>query len=296
MGTGKQIAEYARSAYEGKGGYIWGQSGAIWTTAKQETLVKKYNSDPAKYSDYKMSAEYGSKWIGHNVWDCSGLSMRAAEAAGVSIHHGSNSIWRSDLKETGQKTTGIQLPEGAFVFTGKPGSMPHIGIVTGPDEVTEAKGTKAGVVHSKLSDKKWTYWGLCKDVEFDGEPEPGPEPTPGTWPTLRKGSTGPYVVECQKELIWLGYDCGPTGADGIYGDKTAAAVKAFQKANPPLVADGICGPKTWEALHAAIWPYPDPEPDPVGELYTVTIPHLQKDEAEELVENYAGAIMQKERG
>ena len=279
MGTGKQMAEYARNAYAGKGGYIWGQSGAIWTTAKQEALVKKYNSDPAKYSDYKMSAEYGSKWIGHNVWDCSGLSMRAAEAAGVSIHHGSNSIWRSDLKETGQKTTGIQLPEGAFVFTGTENDHPHIGIVTGPDEVTEAKGTKSGVVHSKLSDKKWTYWGLCKNITFDGEPEPGPEQKP----TLRRGDSGSYVTLAQAELIQRGYDLGSYGADGKFGAKTEAAVKAFQR-DWGLTVDGIIGQKTWAMLDST----------PAKVQYYVVIHHLSLADAEALVALHPGAQMIKE--
>jgi peptidoglycan hydrolase-like protein with peptidoglycan-binding domain len=39
--------------------------------------------------------------------------------------------------------------------------------------------------------------------------------------------------------------------DGIYGPRTEAAVKYFQRANG-LVADGIVGQKTWAALEAAV--------------------------------------------
>ena len=39
--------------------------------------------------------------------------------------------------------------------------------------------------------------------------------------------------------------------DGDYGRGTEAAVKSFQK-DHELTADGICGPKTWGALDAAI--------------------------------------------
>ncbi|HBA47131.1 MAG TPA: hypothetical protein DCZ91_04905 [Lachnospiraceae bacterium] len=39
----------------------------------------------------------------------------------------------------------------------------------------------------------------------------------------------------------------PGAADGIFGSKTLAAVKAFQK-DRSLVADGIVGAKTWAAL------------------------------------------------
>jgi hypothetical protein len=39
--------------------------------------------------------------------------------------------------------------------------------------------------------------------------------------------------------------------DGIFGAKTAAAVKQFQKTNPPLSVDGIVGPKTMAKLFPA---------------------------------------------
>lgn len=62
--------------------------------------------------------------------------------------------------------------------------------------------------------------------------------------TLRKGSTGNEVVECQRALTDQGYPCT---ADGIFGSKTEAQVKAFQR-DHGLVVDGIVGPNTWEAL------------------------------------------------
>ena len=46
---------------------------------------------------------------------------------------------------------------------------------------------------------------------------------------LKQGDTGESVTKVQGALIELGYDLGPTGADGIYGPKTWNAVKAFKK-------------------------------------------------------------------
>ena len=60
-------------AYDEKWGYIWATAGELWTEKKQSNLVKKYSSDKDKYSNYKLSSEYGGKWIGHTVTDCSGL-------------------------------------------------------------------------------------------------------------------------------------------------------------------------------------------------------------------------------
>lgn len=59
--------------------------------------------------------------------------------------------------------------------------------------------------------------------------------------TLRQGSTGAAVQALQARLIALGYLSGK--ADGVFGQKTTAAVAAFQKANK-LTADGIAGKLT----------------------------------------------------
>jgi len=57
----------------------------------------------------------------------------------------------------------------------------------------------------------------------------------------KRGSTGSEVRQIQEKLIRWGYLSGT--ADGIYGAKTEAAVKRFQK-NNGLTPDGIAGPAT----------------------------------------------------
>ncbi len=59
--------------------------------------------------------------------------------------------------------------------------------------------------------------------------------------SLKKGSRGTAVKTLQTELKELGYYTGKI--DGIYGNATVKAVKAFQKKNS-LKADGIAGPLT----------------------------------------------------
>jgi TP901 family phage tail tape measure protein len=59
--------------------------------------------------------------------------------------------------------------------------------------------------------------------------------------TLKKGSTGEDVKSLQRALIALGYSAG--SIDGIFGSKTLAAVKAFQKA-VGISVDGIVGKNT----------------------------------------------------
>ncbi len=70
-------------------------------------------------------------------------------------------------------------------------------------------------------------------------------PDQGTRSTvLRPGMRGEAVAELQRQLSATGH---PVVADGVFGGRTAAAVRAFQKAHR-LAADGIVGPATASAL------------------------------------------------
>lgn len=74
----------------------------------------------------------------------------------------------------------------------------------------------------------------------------------GTKPSknyLEKGDSGEDVKVMQTMLIKCGYSCGNAGADGIFGNDTDKAVRAFQSAKN-LAVDGLYGPKTKAALEA----------------------------------------------
>ena len=311
-------------AVEIKAGYIWGKCGILWTAKRQADLVKKYNSDPAGYSDYASGAKYGERWVGHIVFDCANLLRWAAKKCGYdTVHAGSNLIYDCDLKtrgalKNGQRTDGKPLLPGSPVFTGTAAKHPHVGVYVGNGQVIEAAGTLTGVVVSGIADKtskgadKWTYFGEFKGVNLDvpegeivlpaesaenapsgssndsgndspSQPTPAPnDPDNGEKPVLKKGDRGEWVTVAQTKLINKGYSCGSTGADGIFGKNTEAAVKQFQ-IDSGLLADGVVNAPTWAALDA----------EPV--FYTVTIPGLSKIHAAALVANYPGATME-ERG
>lgn len=63
--------------------------------------------------------------------------------------------------------------------------------------------------------------------------------------TLKQGSTGALVRTVQTKLKNWGYYTGTV--DGIYGAKTAAAVRYFQRKNG-LTQDGVVGPQTAKAM------------------------------------------------
>ena len=164
---------------------------------------------------------------------------------------GATSQWnnKSNWKDKGPIST---IPENTLVCLfqqdkSNKSKMAH----TGFGYFGETCECQVGVQHFKTRNKKWTHWAIpmCYDQPA---PTPTPTPTPTTKkPTIKRGSTGKYVKECQNDLILLGYDVGPTGADGKFGKNTEKAVKAFQK-DHKLKVDGIVGPATWAALDAAV--------------------------------------------
>jgi peptidoglycan hydrolase-like protein with peptidoglycan-binding domain len=79
-------------------------------------------------------------------------------------------------------------------------------------------------------------------------------------PTLRSGSRGSAVTDLQRRLAAAGFNPGP--ADGIFGGRTDAAVRSFQRSRG-LSADGIVGPMTWAAL-LNTQPGPAPAPPASG--------------------------------
>ena len=65
---------------------------------------------------------------------------------------------------------------------------------------------------------------------------------------LKNGSSGSEVKKLQQALIKAGYDVGKTGADGVLGKNTEAAIKKYQKDNG-LAVDGIAGKNTQGLLY-----------------------------------------------
>jgi peptidoglycan hydrolase-like protein with peptidoglycan-binding domain len=123
-------------------------------------------------------------------------------------------------------------------------------------------GTKAG-----YNGRRWVKHGRLPYVTYNGtqEEKPATKPTTGAtstkegytvkMATLKPGSTHPHVKVLQALLIGNGYSCGKSGADGVYGSATKAALGKYQaehkdSTGKPLAVDHVCGPATWGALLA----------------------------------------------
>jgi len=174
------------------------------------------------------------------------------------------------------------------VFIYKDGKFTHTGFYYNGATCECSSGVQ---YFNPMKKNRWTHWAVAKCFASGWEApkpqkEPEKQPEKGqqtvSRPTIRKGNKNKYVKEAQEKLIQLGYNLGICGADGDFGTATEAAVKQFQR-DHGLTADGVVGPKTWAALDAAEKPEKEPE-------YTVTIKHMKKDKAEELIRLYGGEM------
>lgn len=101
--------------------------------------------------------------------------------------------------------------------------------------------------------KKMTTFGGGGSSQTVTEPSVNVNNTTGsTTIVLTKGSSGDAVRELQANLIALGYSCGKSGADGVYGAATTTAVKLFQSEYGGMGTDGIAGYQTLTAIKNAI--------------------------------------------
>ena len=297
------LVDLFKQALSEKWGYIFGQSGAEWTAADQQTkvnyMVKNFGANwqknaDAKNNKYYRSALLGSKWIGHRVADCSGMFVWAYRQYKMSISHVSTRIYTDYCKKKGKLTAELKkkiLP-GTAVFTGdSENSHPHVGLYVGNGKVIEAAGVDAGVCTSNLSANKWKWYGELKQVNYTAQntqeqpsaPVNDNSPTQSL-PTLKRGSNGEYVTLLQTKLANLGYDLGSYGVDGDFGKATEAAVKKFQK-DHGLKVDGIVGAQTWAALEQNAMQY-----------YSVIVSHLSESQAKALAAMYDNAEIEKEVG
>jgi hypothetical protein len=196
---------------------------------------------------------------------------------------GATAQW-DDEKNWTAKGTIDTMPKDTLccLFVRKGSKMEHTGFGLNNETIE----CSSGVQHFTTRNKKWTHWGVPVPVSGD---VPQPEPSTGH-PTLRRGDKGPAVAELQGDLVRLGYGVGPCGIDGDFGRATHAAVENFQL-DHKLTVDGICGPKTWDAIDRELAKL---EQDPAAATYSVTIRGLDLEQAEALCKAWPTATMEKE--
>lgn len=164
MVSAKQFVEKVKIPLEEGWGYIYGESGRLWTKELQARMNKTTEEKYAK------SRKYGAKWIGKKVTDCSGLIYKALLELGEKTTHHAWYLYTDFSKPkgglvNGKRDDGNDILPGTLVFIkGKQEHIHHVGVYVGNDICIEAKGVEYGVVTSPLS--HWEYWGELKCVDY----------------------------------------------------------------------------------------------------------------------------------
>lgn len=273
--------------------YVFGARGEYCTVQNRH----RYYSDDhptirTKCKGYDSGSCTGCKWYPNServrCYDCRGFTYWCLKQVGILINGtGATSQWNTEANWA-SKGEIAAMPRDTLVclFVKKSNKMEHTGFGFN-NETCECSN---GVQHFNSRNKKWTHWAVPAGL-YSTDPQPEPEPVPGWRPTIRRGSKGPEVGECQTMLVKLGYDIGPCGIDGDFGRSTEKAVREFQ-GDHQLVVDGVVGPMTWDALDKAVAQLNPAEP--VTVTYSVIIHGLSLQQAEAMSSNYPGSEIVKE--
>lgn len=250
--------------------YVYGAWGAMCTPKERKKRAgyrpdKKeqiYGKCPVLKGE-QVSCE-GCPWQGTRCFDCRGLTDWLLKQVGLDLY--GETCGAQYEKESNWAARGnyADMPAGLVgcVFERKNGKWQHTGMHVGMGVTVHCSGTVQD------GERDWTAYGIPAGLYSDEELRAAGIEPKNNLPTLRRGAEGEWVEKLQGLLLGAGYGDileaeSKNPIDGIFGAKTEAAVKAFQR-DHGLTVDGIVGPKTWAALEEIEQPEA-PMEGPVGD-------------------------------
>lgn len=229
--------------------YVYGTWGQTCTPA----LRKRYASYRPEQKEItykrcpvlseKQKSCDGCKFQGKLAFDCRGFTHYCLEKSWISIEGGSVGNQWNNKSNWAEKGDIAAMPDlVCCVFIKKAGgSWSHTGLHVGGGRIihcsVEVKEEQLGTARS------WTHYAIPTGLYTSEEIKEAHKG--GFTRMLKKGMQGEDVRDLQQMLADAGFSCGKI--DGIFGNNTEAAVKAFQAMNA-LKADGIAGPQTLQLL------------------------------------------------
>jgi len=206
-----------------------------------------------------MVPKNNPNWKG--PWDCSEFTswivfQAAARLYGCDRDFGDpatadafTGFWNRDATTLGEIISidqAARTPGANVLRIPQPGTTGHIVVSDGLGGTVEAHSTKAGVIRSTLSNRRWDMGILVPGIVYtQGSTIAVNPPSTTIYRQTTPIMTGAKVSDIQQALLAAGFNPGPI--DGEFGPHTQAAVVAFQLANG-LLPDGEVGPSTAAAL------------------------------------------------
>ena len=255
----------------------------------------RYQEGPNNYNKYaddpKITKLYG--WnVQNQPWCCTFVNWCFLNAFGYEIGsrltYGGTAACSSSAqlyRNHGAFGTSPEVGDQAFLYVS--GGINHTGIVV------DVKGLSFTTIEGNYSDRVSVVqhsvvdadfagvgkpcWKIVEDKDAEDIEEDQVPVQPQNRNVLRKGMSGADVKALQEKLITAGYDVGPDGADGDFGNNTFKAVAAFQE-DHHLSVDGVAGPETQRVLNEAISggnSEEKPNEDQSGDEHALVLPELQ---------------------
>ena len=232
--------------------------------AKGSDLVELARQHVGEPYENVLVPKNNANWKG--PWDCAEfMSWLVYQASGIlygcldndarpDVADAYTGAWRDDSNLLGRR---IPYQRAAAIVGGivlryppRPGRMGHIVLCDGKGGTIEAMGHEYGIAEHTVQMRRWNTGVLVPGIEYDEDVTPIDVVKPPSIYHINAPNVDRSVVrDIQRALAAAGIDPGPV--DGLFGEKTLAAVAAFQQLKGLLV-DGEVGPITADVLDVVI--------------------------------------------
>lgn len=250
--TGEQLAQACREAAQHKTLYVYGAFGWPLTEENRARILAGYAYNRKDARRKKLEAADAQTF----GFDCSGLIKGLlwgwtgdAQARYGGAVYRANGVSDSSADGMIAACEGVSedfsaIQPGEAVWT-----KGHIGVYVGDGLAVEctpkwADGVQLTACNREISGyptRVWVKHGRLPYLRYESGVDV-------TLRVLRRGMQGAQVVALQRLLYAMGYPIGTKNPmDGNFGEKTDAALRAFQESRG-LSVSGETDRRTWEAL------------------------------------------------
>lgn len=151
------LVEFVKTALNEKCQYLWGCFGQKYSLTLLNSKLKQYPKQIGQFENFIKS----NHLVGVRVFDCVGLIKGYYWNGQYQAKTDVSADKMFNVAEVkGDIDTMSEIPGLLVRYSG------HIGAYIGEGYVIEARGTKYGVVKTKLDERPWTHWLKCPFIDY----------------------------------------------------------------------------------------------------------------------------------